>query len=312
MTKKRSGLGRGLEALIPAADSQADEPAFSAEHRPAEQSAPPAGLPAPPPAGEQLLAIALDKIVPNPRQPRSRIDAEELAELAGSIRSHGILQPLIVSWDQTADRYTLIAGERRLLAARQAGLDRIPVVVRAATDRERLELALIENIQRTDLTPLEAAQAYQQLASEFELTQAEIADRVGKSRVAVANTMRLLKLAEPVREALANGQITEGHARAMLGLSHPEAQTAALQTVLRRKLTVRQAEDLIRKLTRELPAPAPKPAPPPELKALEEQLRGHLGTKVTLQAKKRGGTLTIHYYSDEELNTILDRLLPPD
>jgi ParB family chromosome partitioning protein len=205
--------------------------------------------------------------------------------------------------------YTLIAGERRWQAARQAGLDRVPVIIRDATDQERLELALIENIQRTDLSPLESAEAYRHLADDFGLSQDAIAQRVGKSRVAVSNTMRLLRLPEKVRQALADGRITEGHARALLGLSTQQAQIAALHTVLKNNLTVRQTEELVRKLTGLKPDRALKPSLPAEIKELEEQLRNQLGTRVTLNHKRKGGTLVIHYYSDEELNALAEKLL---
>jgi ParB family chromosome partitioning protein len=187
-------LGRGLDALIPGGE----RPASGIEQ------------------------IPLDAVVSNPRQPRTRFDPEELAELAESIRVHGMLQPLIVTQDETPGRYTLIAGERRLLAARQAGLTHAPALVREASEQSRLEMALIENVQRADLAPLELAEAYRQLAEDFDLSHEQIAARVGKSRVAVTNTLRLLKLPESVRQALAEGRISEGHARALLALPTPQ------------------------------------------------------------------------------------------
>ncbi len=282
MTRKKSGLGRGLDALIPGKSS----------------------LPA-----SGITQAPISNISRNPRQPRVHFDLGELAELAASIREHGVIQPLIVAQGNRPNTYTLIAGERRLEASIQAGLATVPVIVREATEQELLELALIENVQRADLSPLETAEAYRQLAEDFSLSQDEIAKKVGKSRVAVTNTLRLLKLAPAVQQALVEKQITEGHARALLGLTHHEAQTAALQTVVKRGLTVRQTEELVRKLSGEKSHRPPKPAPSPEIKALEERLRTRLGTKVSLSQRGKGGTMVIHYYSNEELDTLLDHLL---
>ncbi|NPV78181.1 MAG: ParB/RepB/Spo0J family partition protein, partial [Anaerolineae bacterium] len=188
------------------------------------------------------------------------------------------------------------------------GLDTVPVLVRQATDREMLELALVENIQRSDLTPLETAEAYRQLSEDFQLSHEEIAARVGKSRVSVTNTLRLLKLPEPVLSALANNQITEGHARALLALNTAQAQAAALQTILQHNLTVRQTEELVHKLSGERPLSPPPIEPAPEIKELEERLRQSLGTKVTLRRGRKGGTMIIHYYSDEELNSLIRQI----
>lgn len=281
MSRKR-GLGRGLDALISSSEQI-------------------------PRSGSHLLPV--DAISPNPRQPRRDFDSEELAGLAESIRKHGILQPLIVTQDEVGDGYTLIAGERRLQAARRAGLNTVPVIIRSVSEQQRLELALIENIQRADLNPLEAAEAYRQLADEFNLSHDEIAARVGKSRTAVTNTLRLLKLSPTVRAALKERKISEGHGRALLALASPQAQSAALDTILRRGLSVRQTEALIQQLRGEKPTHTPKPPPPPEVVAIEERLRAHLGTKVSLNKRKNGGTLVIHFYSDEELNSLLDTFL---
>jgi ParB family chromosome partitioning protein len=254
----------------------------------------------------------VDRISPNPRQPRTRADPEELAELADSIREHGVIQPLIVTYDEFNDQYVLIAGERRWLAARQAGLDHVPALIRNATDQQRLELALIENVQRADLRPLEAAMAFHQLVEDFGLSHEDISSRVGKSRVAITNTMRLLKLPQAVQQALAEERISEGHARALLALPTPQAQTAALDTILKRDLTVRQTEELVRKLTGKYFPSAPRPAVPAEYSDLEERLRSRLGTRVSLNPRKKGGTLVIHYYSDEELGALIDRILGED
>ena len=248
-------------------------------------------------------------INPSPRQPRVNMTDENLEELAASIREHGILQPLIVTHDQITGMYTLIAGERRLRAARIAGLDKVPIIIRTVNDQERLELALIENIQRADLSPLETAEAYHHLDTEFNLSQDEIAVRVGKSRVAVTNTLRLLKLPFKVIDALSSGKISEGHARALLGLSTEQSQLSALYAILTKELNVRQAEELVRKLNGEKP-PAIPPTPVDSIaKDMEDRLQEKLGTRVHLKHGKNGGTITIHYYSDEELNALLKVLL---
>jgi ParB family chromosome partitioning protein len=288
MTKK-TGLGRGLDALIPSGD-------FTPEI-----------LPATPPSGYETLPIAV--INRNPRQPRSQIHQEELAELAASIRENGILQPLIVSPADEPGKYILIAGERRLLAAGLAGLDSVPAIVREASEQQRLELALIENVQRTDLTPLEAAEAYRQLADDFNLSHEQIAQQLGKSRVSITNTLRLLKLPEDVRQSLARGEISEGHARILLSLPTPQAQSAALHTITSHELNVRRTEDLVHKLLGQRPTPEAKPTPKPDVSFLEERLRERLGTRVNLHQRKKGGTLVIHYYSDEELDALVLRIL---
>jgi ParB family transcriptional regulator, chromosome partitioning protein len=280
---RKGGLGKGLEALIPG-----DSPSQT--------------------AGAAAYVPVL-KVVPNPHQPRYTIDDRDLEDLSASIRTHGILQPLIVMQDEVNDRYILIAGERRLRAARLAGLENVPVILRQATDQQMLELALIENVQRSDLTPLETAVAYRELHESFKLSHEEIAVRVGKSRVAVTNTMRLLNLPEFVRKALAEGRITEGHARALLGLTTPQAQVAALHTILKNDLNVRQVEELVRRLSGEKTTRPAKNAPSPDLAELEERLRSRLGTKVSLNHGKKGGSLTIHYYSDEELDALIELIM---
>jgi len=288
MTKK-SGLGRGLDALIP-------EGEFAPEIPTTIQS-------------RGYESIPIGDIQRNPRQPRSQMDQEELAELAASIREHGILQPLIVSPSDEGEKYLLIAGERRLIAAGLAGLDAVPVIIREATEQIRLELALIENVQRTNLTPLEAAEAYRQLADDFNLSHEQIAQQLGKSRVAISNTLRLLNLPDDVRQALANGAISEGHARALLGLPNAQAQSAVLQTVIKHELNVRKTEELVRKFQGQRPVTDTKPAPKPDLTYLEERLRDRLGTRVSLHPRKNGGTLVIHYYSEEELDALVLRIL---
>jgi ParB family chromosome partitioning protein len=190
-----------------------------------------------------------------------------------------------------------------------AGLESVPVIIRDASEQQRLELALIENLQRADLSPLETAGAYRALAEEFGLSHEEISERVNKSRVAVTNTLRLLKLPDNVREALASEQISEGHARALLALATSQAQKAVLQIILSRNLNVRQTEELVRMYAGERPQRQPKPEPPPEIRSIEERLREFFGTRVTLKHGKKGGSLIIHYYSDEELNTLISQIL---
>ncbi|MGA9349303.1 MAG: ParB/RepB/Spo0J family partition protein [Anaerolineae bacterium] len=279
MAKKR-GLGKGLGALIPVSETGPTE-------------------------------VPIDAIVPNPMQPRQGLDLEALEELAASIREHGLIQPLIVSQvsDVEAQRYQLIAGERRLEAAKLADLTKVPVIIREATPQEMLELALVENIQRADLNPLEQATAYRHLMDDFGLTQEQVAERVGKSRVAVANSVRLLRLPDEVKGSLAQGQITEGHARAMLALDEPDGQRNVWKAVLGRGLNVRQTEEMVRRLTA---GPRPKrleQPPSSETKALEDRFRAALGTKVQLFRSKRGGRLVIHFYSEEDLQALYELMV---
>ncbi len=280
---RKPGLGRGLEALIPSDDASPGE------------------------SGVNFVPITSIKV--NPSQPRKNINEEDLHDLANSIREHGILQPLILTQDEQGNAYTLIAGERRWRAAQLAGLDAVPAIIRQASNQQRLELALIENIQRSDLAPLEKADAYQQLIEEFNLSHEEIAERVSKNRVTVTNTIRLLKLPETVRRALSGNQISEGHARALLSLNSSQSQIAALQTILKYQLNVRQTEDLVRKLSGERPKIKVQPAQSPDKLDLESRLRSHFGTKVTLQHGKKGGKLIIHYFSDEDLDTLVNQIL---
>jgi ParB family chromosome partitioning protein len=288
MTKK-TGLGRGLDALIPSGD-------FAPESMSVNISS----------GYESLPIIAIS---PNPRQPRSQMDKDELSELADSIRENGIIQPLIVTPADESGKYILIAGERRLVAAGLAGMDSVPVIVREASEQQRLELALIENVQRTNLAPLEAAEAFRQLADDFNLSHEQIAQKLGKSRVSITNTLRLLKLPEEVRQALSKGDISEGHARGLLGLPTPQAQSAALQMIIKNELNVRKTEELVQKLIGQRPQSEPKHPPQPDVSFLEERLRQRLGTRVSLHPRKNGGTLVIHYYSDEELDQLILRIL---
>ena len=294
MPGQRRGLGRGLDALIPPATPGLSAPSETAQ----------AGLP----------VVAVDDIVPNPRQPRQGMNQEELQELAASIREHGLIQPLVVAPlppDRASRRarYQLVAGERRWQAARLAGLSEVPVVVKNVTSRELLELALVENIQRADLNPLEEAAAYQQLIEEFGLTQEAVAERVGRSRAAVANAVRLLRLPMEVKDALRQGRISQGHARTILGLADAGDQLAVLRAVEKRGLSVRQTEELVRRLASATEPERPKPRPAPQTRALEDAFRGALGTKVSLSKNERGGRLVIYFYSEEELQSIYERIV---
>jgi ParB family chromosome partitioning protein len=255
-----------------------------------------------------VLEVPLARLTPNPHQPRHHWDDAALADLAASIREHGVLQPVLVT--ETLDGYQLIAGERRVRAARLAGLDRIPALVRQLADRDQLEVALVENVQRADLDPIDEALAYRQLIDEFGLTQERVAERVGRARATVANTLRLLDLHASVRTAIADGRITAGHGRALGGLP-VESQAQVLGTVVGQGLSVRQAEELVRRLREPR---APREAAPParlgaELERVEEDLRQRLGTKVSLSRSRNGGRIVIEYYSDEELGRLYDRLI---
>src|SRR5215207_4710196 len=280
---KRTGLGKGLDALIPA------------------------GQGAPAGDGSGVTHVSVDLIQRNPRQPREKFDIEELENLAESIREHGVIQPLIVSPGKNGI-YVLIAGERRLQASRKAGLKTVPVVIRHATDQQLLELALIENVQRADLNAIEEAEAYQNLAREFKMSHETIAQRVGKSRVAVTNTMRLLDASATVKQALVDGRITEGHARALLALSTARAQEEILNQIIELDLSVRTTEMLARKYAGQKPASKKRTGASADVNDVERRLRSSLGTKVTLKHGKKGGTVTIYYYSDEELDSLLEKL----
>lgn len=257
--------------------------------------------------------VALDSIRPNPWQPRISLHEQQLRELAHSIETHGIMQPLVV---QPADRdgmYTLIAGERRWRAAALAGLETVPIVELEATPQAMLELAIVENVVRADLSPLEEAHAYQRLIDDFSLTQGEVAERVGKSRVAITNTLRLLKSPDRVQQALVDGLITEGHARALLGLPTIGDQLDALNTVIGKDLTVRKTEDLVRNWQSASRPRAGETRADPHLAQVESRLRDALGTRVSISHQgETGGSITIRYFSDEQLQAIADRVAGED
>lgn len=283
MSKRKSGLGpRGLSALIPGPD-QVEEPGQSG-----------------------IKMVAITDITPNPRQPRTVMDDEKLAELASSIAQHGLIQPLIVTEEN--GRYTLIAGERRWRASKQAGHTEVPVIVKEATPQAMLELALIENIQRADLNVLEEALAYQQLMDDFGLTQAETAERVGKARSTIANLVRILELPQPVQQAILDGQVSGRHARELLRLPTAEQQMMAANQIVKLGLSARQTVVLVDNLLAEK-KPQPKsitPKLPPELADLATQFEQTLGTRVNIEPgrKKGEGKVVIYYYSDEELDAI--------
>lgn len=277
----RRGLGRGLDELIPTGD----EPAVG------------------------LLQVPIDAIKPNPRQPRTKVQESSLTDLAASIREHGVIQPLVVT-HSTDGSYQLIAGERRWRASRLAGLEEVPVIVKEAAPQDMLALALVENIQRADLNPLEEALAFQHLVEDFGLSQGEVAEQVGKSRSAVANLMRLLSASAEVQQALLDGEITEGHGRALLGLPTDEAQATALARVLQKQLSVRETEALVRRMRsiEDVGATPEREAEDPQIRALEERFCTALGTRVRLRHNKQQGRVVIYYYSDEEFQALYQRL----
>jgi ParB family chromosome partitioning protein len=286
MAKKTTGLGRGLGALIPEAASAVGATRAGA------------------------LEIPLSKIKPNPYQPRTEFSTAELTQLAESIREHGVLQPVVV--EEGPNGYTLIAGERRFRASKLAGKSTIPAVVRVVGNQSRLELALIENVQRSDLSPIETAHAYRRLADEFGLTQEQIAVIAGKARTTVANTLRLLDLSTDVQSEVAAGRLSEGHARALVGL--PESEQAWLaRTFVRDAVTVRGAEaaaSTVRDASRGTITTKRKPGalPSGELAALQRDLEGHLGTPVRVKPAGKGGQIVIDYYSNEELHRLVEQI----
>jgi ParB family chromosome partitioning protein len=277
---QKKGLGKGLGALISAAESAKEPPG---------------------------LSVAIDKISANPFQPRRSFDEAKIAELAASIRDQGVIQPLLVR--RNGDGYELVAGERRLRAAIQAGLKEVPVVLRDVSDNDALELALIENLQREDLNAIEEAEAYRRLHEQFHLNQEQIAEKIGKSRPAIANSMRLLMLPQEVQQEVASGKLSAGHARALLGLGTEAAIIAAAREIIAKGLSARAAEKLAArfKIGRRKKHAAPLDA---DLRALVEQLQRSLGTKVRLlQAKGANrGKIEIEYFSAQDLDRIVQRL----
>ena len=275
------GLGRGLGALIP--------PTAASRHG--------------------LRDVPVDAITPNPWQPRTSFDEQELEELAQSIREHGVLQPVLVS-QQPDGTFQLITGERRWRAVQKAGMPTLPAMVKETTPQASLELALVENIQRRDLNPLEEAHAFRQLLDEHGLTQEQLGQRVGKSRVTITNTLRLLHLPDPVREALAGGEITEGHARAILMANGETARLRVLERVLAEHLSVRDTEALARELNTSRVRPPTEARPDPDVERLEDAFRQALGTRVRLvKGRRGGGRLVISFFSEEELRGLYEAIV---
>jgi len=290
------GLGRGLASLIPQKKSLADgENKMGIGLATNKEVAPISG-------GVDELDIT--RIIPNPHQPRKNFNPEKLQELSDSIKQHGILQPIVVS--KNGNQYEVIAGERRLQAAKLAGLSKIPAILREATDQQKLELAVIENIQRHDLNPVEEAKSYAKLVQEFGLKQEAVADKVGKSRSAVANKLRLLSLPVEIQKSIIDGKITEGHAKAILAIENPEKQRALFELILKSNLTVRQTEDK----TREISVRTHKRfvSKDPEIKKMEDDLVAKLGTKVRVSKAGNGGRIIIDYYSKEELDNLISKI----
>lgn len=288
----RKALGRGLDALIPSTPEPVTQTAELADGQP--------------------LRVPIERIRPNHLQPRKHFDPERLAELSGSIKAHGLAQPLVVSFDAASKTYELIAGERRLRACELAGLKEVDVVVRNPdTERERMIIAMIENLQREDLNPIEEALGYLRLMKEFHISQTDLAQVVGKSKSAVSNTLRLLELPEDIQKALEFGQLTEGHARALLMIEDPLHRRKVFAVILEQKLSVRQAEDLARGT--KTPERQDKPAKiklekPADIRSLETSLEEFLGTKVEIRTKKdptKGGSLTIHFFSLDDFDKIV-------
>lgn len=282
MSRSR-GLGKGLQALIPTESEGGRE----------QES--------------NLIALAL--IDPNPFQPRRSFDEEQMAELVQSIRQHGVVQPVVLR--QRGTRYQLVAGERRCRAARQAGLREIPAVVRELDDEQLMELAIVENLQREDLNPIEEAQAYAQLMERLGLTQEQVAERVGRSRPHIANTVRLLQLPRVLQEYVSRGTLTAGHARALLSLSEPQ-QLVMAEQIISQGLNVRQAEQLARQVMEKANVSRetrPTPTPSPEVLDVERQLQTALGTKVKVVRGRKRGKIEIEFYSGEELERLIELLL---
>jgi ParB family chromosome partitioning protein len=297
MAAKKNGLGKGLDSLI---TDKVNKP--SAAKKETEKLDPASGA----------VMMDINKVEPNREQPRKKFDEDALLELSESLKQFGILQPLLVQ--KRADYYEIIAGERRWRAAKKAGLTEVPVIIKQLTDQEIMEISLIENIQREDLNPIEEAQAYKRLLTEFNLKQDEVAERVSKSRTAVTNTMRLLKLSDNVQQMVIDEMLTTGHARALIGIEDPEQQYTIAQKIFDEKLSVRDTEKLIKNLQnqkKDEKSDAQKIDPKLEAiyRDLEEQMKRILGTKVAISPKdEKRGKLEIEYYSQDELDRIIDML----
>jgi ParB family chromosome partitioning protein len=278
---QRPALGRGLSALIP--------------------DTPPSR-----PAAESALDVDTDRLHPNRFQPRTSMDEGKIEELARSIRANGIIQPIVVR--KAEEGFEIVAGERRWRAAQRAGLLQVPVVVRDIPDERLLAAALIENIQRADLNPIEEAHAYRRLADEYRLTQEQIADSVGKDRSSIANYLRLLKLPQEVRASVGSGDLSMGHARALLGLADEAAQQRVARDIISKGLSVRETESLVKKATQPAAAP-PSAEKDVHTRAAEERLRFALGTRVNIARGRKGGRIEIAFTSEDELQRLFERLV---
>ena len=287
----KSALGKGLGALIKGASSDS-VPDAKIELRP----------------GESVAEIPIDELVPSPLQPRKHFSDESLAELKNSIAALGIIQPLIIR--KVEGRVELIAGERRWRASRMLGLETVPVIERPSTDQEVLEMALIENLQRQDLNAIEEAEGYVRLSRDFNLKQDTIAKRVGKSRAAVANSMRLLDLQPPIQRHVADGLLTVGHAKAILGVKEPREQIAVAEQILRQNMTVRAAEKFVQNHQKSgisRPSSSRKPVDP-HIMAIQNSLRDHFATHTTIHHGEKKGKIEIEYYGNDDLGRILSLL----
>lgn len=278
---KKFGLGKGLSALIPEDVEEIKE-------------------------NDNKMLISINKIKCDSKQPRKSFDSEKIAELAESIKTHGIIQPLIVRKDE--DSYIIVAGERRWRAAKMAGLKELPVITMELSDKDILEISLIENIQRQDLNPIEEALAYKKLLNEFKITQEELSKRIGKSRVAIANTIRLVNLDKRVQQYVIEGIISEGHGRALLSIDNNDLQYELAQKVIDEKLSVRELERLIKNISLNKEREVNKKELNPYYKNIRNQLQEHFGTKVNLSNKNNKGKIEIEYYSEDDLQRILDIL----
>lgn len=295
------GLGRGLSSLIPKKNYSNDVQKTASSQQSSGEEKKSSGFSL---KGKSIIEVDINQIIPNPHQPRFHFNEEKLKELSDSIKEHGIIQPLVVT--QNGAKFELVAGERRFEAAKRSGILNVPVIIREAGEKEKLELAITENIQRHDLNPIEEAKAYKKLFEEFEMSQEEIAVKMGKSRSLIANKIRLLALPVEIQKALISGEITEGHAKAILALPNPEKQRALFELIKKNGLTVRQVEEK----TKEVSVNSHKRTIniDPETKELENKLMGIFGTKVKLSKAGRGGRIIIEYYSKEELDGILGRI----
>lgn len=298
------GLGRGLASLIPQnkknKTSQSQKEVNYFGKTPGNDNAGATEVD----KKNQIQEINVVDIITNPYQPRSEFDESKLYELAESIKQHGVIQPIIVS--QKNGQYEIIAGERRFQAAKIAGLPKIPAIIRTANSQQKLELAVVENIQRQDLNPVEEAKSYLKMADEFNLSQEKIAKKLGKSRSVVANKIRLLNLPVEIQKALIEGKITEGHAKLLLAIPNPEKQRAFFDMIIKNKLTVRQTEDKTKEIS--VRTHKRKIHIDPQIKNIEDEFSQALGTKVKIKKSGGGGKVVIEYYSQEELDNILKKL----